>query len=125
MTAFYSGYGVMLSIDKKGGNYIKSIPKNRVFKVLLHFDIAVLLYLVLKMILKDYSFTVKQVLLSLIAWDSLENPNWYIFAIVLLYLFTYISFMVFKNKKHFALILNFILICSYVIVMHKCCGDWT
>ena len=125
MFMFYSGYGVMLSIEKKGANYIKSIPKNRVFKVLLHFDIAVLLYLILKLILKDYSFTIKQVLLSLIAWDSLENPNWYIFAIALLYLFTFISFIVFKNKKYFALSLNLILICAYIIIMHKYRGDWT
>lgn len=40
MFLFYSGYGVMESIKKKGQEYIKSTPKNRLCATLYRFDIA-------------------------------------------------------------------------------------
>ena len=45
MFLFYSGYGIMESIKKKGENYISSIPSKRLLTVLLNFDVAVLIYI--------------------------------------------------------------------------------
>lgn len=42
---FYSGYGIFESVKKKGISYIKEFPKKRILKILLHFDLAVLLFL--------------------------------------------------------------------------------
>lgn len=99
MFLFYSGYGVMESIKKKGSDYIHTFPKNRFAKTLLHFDIAVLLFVILDLCLgtlKDYS--VLHVLLSFTGWESVGNSNWYIFAVLILYLITYISFKICKDK---------------------------
>ena len=35
---FYSGYGVMCSIQEKKYEYIKDMPKNRILKTLILFD---------------------------------------------------------------------------------------
>ena len=113
---FYSGYGIMCSINKKGIPYVKSIPKKRFLSVLLHFDIAVMLYFVLNIILQK-KMQLKTVLLSLVGWDSLGNSNWYIFAILILYIFVFISFMAVKDKKLLGVMLTAVFSCLYVCVM--------
>lgn len=96
MFLFYSGYGVMESIKHKGDIYIRSIPKKRLLTTLLNFDVAVLCYIVLDIIIsRDITF--QQALLSMFAWDSVGNSNWYIFCILLCYLATYLSFYIAKK----------------------------
>lgn len=48
------------------------------------------------------TFELKRILLSLIGWESIGNSNWYIFVIILLYIFTYVSFSIFKNNRKLA-----------------------
>ncbi len=98
MFLFYSGYGVMESIKNKGAGYINSFPKKRILPTLINFDIAVFLFLVLGLILKR-EFTAAQIFWSFIGWDTLGNSNWYIFVILLLYLFTFVSFKIFGKKS--------------------------
>ena len=95
---FYSGYGVMESIKNKGTDYINSFPKKRILISLINFDIAVFLFLILGLILKR-EFTISQIFLSFIGWDTLGNSNWYIFVILLLYLFTFVSFKIFCKRS--------------------------
>lgn len=96
MFLFYSGYGVLLGITKKDG-YVKTIPAKRVLKVLLHFDIAVLLFWLTGNALgKDYS--VKRLLLSLIGLEGVGNSIWFIFVIIVLYLITFAAFIFLKKK---------------------------
>ena len=87
---FYSGYGIFESVKKKKENYIKQFPKKRILKVLLHFDLAVLLFLVLDALINQpvslYKFT-----LSLVAWEAIGNSAWFIFAILCAYLFAYVG----------------------------------
>ncbi|HAK57649.1 MAG TPA: hypothetical protein DCP06_01575 [Lachnospiraceae bacterium] len=90
---FYSGYGVMESIKKKGMDYVKNMPLRRVLGVLLIYIPAVILYGILDVIL-GIEFTWDQALLSLIAWKNLGNSNWYIFVILCLYIITWISFVI-------------------------------
>ncbi len=94
---FYSGFGICEAYKKRGHSYIKSFPKNRILKTLLHFDLAVLLFLVLKLILNQ-KITLENTLLSFIGWKSLGNSNWYIFVILALYSLTFLSFSVIKNN---------------------------
>lgn len=94
---FYSGYGVMESIRKKNMPYVRKMPVTRVLGTLFRFDIAILLFALMNLIL-SHSFTGKQLLLSLVAWDSIGNSNWYIFAILITYIVTYLAFMIFRDK---------------------------
>lgn len=116
---FYSGYGVMESIKRKGEGYIDKFSKSRILSTLFNFDCAVILYLILALILGN-EITIKQVLLSLIGWDSLGNSNWYIFVILLLYLLTYIIFKIFRKKSHHLSVLILGIIACIIIYLTYC-----
>lgn len=87
---FISGYGVSESIKTKGKEYVKSIPQKRLFTTLFNFDIAIIMFLAINIIL-GIGLDTNQILLSFIAWDSIGNSAWYIFAILFCYLFSYVS----------------------------------
>ena len=98
MFLFYSGYGIYESIKKKGQSYIKRLPKDRILKLLIHFDIALVFYYILSLIIgTKYGF--KQIVLSLIGWDSLGNSNWFIFAILVCYFISYLCFSLIKKDR--------------------------
>lgn len=67
-------------------------------------------------------FPAKRVLLSLIAWDDLRNSNWYVFAILCAYLFSYVSFKLFKIKT--ALFMITLLSFAYIVVVSRFKGDY-
>ncbi len=93
---FYSGYGVLLGLQKKDG-YAVSIITKRAPKVLLHFDIAVIIFFVLGWLTgKNYSVT--KLLRSLIGIDGVGNSVWFITVILLLYIITFAVF-IFAQKK--------------------------
>lgn len=99
MFLFYSGYGITESVKRKGKNYVRNMPVQRILKLLFDFDIAVLIYLIADIIIGK-SLKTKTILLSFIAWESLGNSCWYIFAILCLYIFSYVAFRVSgKNYK--------------------------
>jgi len=98
---FYSGFGVMESIKKKGLRYIRSIPLNKILKTLLWADIAVLCFAVLYWIMGIH-LPVRHILLSLIFWEHIENNTWYFFVIVFLYIFTYVGFRLFHKNYYVA-----------------------
>lgn len=115
---FYSGYGVMESIRKKKMTYVRKMPVTRVLGTLFRFDIAILLFALMNLILGN-SFTGKQFLLSLVAWDTLGNSNWYIFAILITYIVTYIAFMIFRDKGKYypAVVAVTIGLLAYIFVL--------
>lgn len=96
---FYSGFGMIESIRKKGLSYIKRIPVDRILKTVLYADVAVVVFAVVYLI-RGNTVTLKQFLLSLVFWDKIENNTWYFFVIVFLYFFTYIGFRIF-HKNYF------------------------
>ena len=51
MFLFNSGFGVMESIKAKGLVYVRSMPKRRLLATLLNFDVAVLMFIVMNIIL--------------------------------------------------------------------------
>ena len=87
---FYSGYGVMESIRKKGKDYLARFPRHRLLATLLNFDVAVLVFIALNLLM-GVSMSLKQVGCSLTGWVSVGNSNWYIFVILYCYLVTWIS----------------------------------
>lgn len=112
---FYSGYGIMCSIKSKGVSYVKSMPLKRILRVWYHFAFSVLLFAAVKVIL-NIPFTTKSLLLSLIGIKHLGNSNWYVVATLLLYIFTFISFLVFRKKLIFGVIAVFLMTVGYIAV---------
>lgn len=94
----YSGYGVMESIKKKGKAYVKTFPVKRILATLFRFDCAVLIFVVIALLITKQPITIKTVILSFIGWESVGNSNWYVFVVILLYIFTYIAFVL-PSKK--------------------------
>lgn len=115
---FYSGYGILCSVEQKGTPYVKKMFTGRFLRVLLHFDICVLLFAVTDLVLGK-ALTVKDVLLALTSWGSIGNSNWYITAILVLYLFTIFSFLCFRKHPIPALVLITLLTLLFVYVNIK------
>lgn len=99
MFFFYSGFGIMEQIKRRGGAYIGTIPKKRFPQLLLNMDICVVLFIILNAAIGQ-TFGAKQILLSLIGWESVGNTNWYIFVMLALYIVTYLSFLIIKKKNN-------------------------
>ena len=124
---FISGYGCAVSYQKKGEKYVNAFPRNRILTVLVNFDIAILIYLIFNFILGK-TFTIGEIIPALIGWTSIGNSNWYIFAILCLYLGFYICFKLFgKNESHFFLFLSmfvFTAIYIYTVSYFKAKSYW-
>lgn len=110
---FYSGYGIMEQIKRRGVAYIDGMPRKRILKFYIHFCMALCIYLVLSFLLgKEYSFV--RIVLSFTALSSIGNSNWYVFAILAMYSIVYISFKQFKKHSMTSCVLFTIL---YIVMM--------
>ncbi|MCF0151184.1 MAG: acyltransferase family protein [Firmicutes bacterium] len=111
---FYSGYGIMESIKRKGFSYVQKLPQ-KALQLLFRFDTAVLLYLILDVFILHNGFVkdLKTVLLALLTWTSVGNSNWYITAVLCLYLLTFIAFLPIA-KKDSPLMQN---ICTILLIL--------
>ena len=88
---FFSGFGVMESVRGKGNAYVRTMPKRRLLSTMLNFDIAVLLFAALSVLLGQ-EVSANRLLLALVGWSDVGNSNWYIFDIVALYALFWVSF---------------------------------
>ena len=94
---FYSGYGVYLSWMKKGDAYRRTMPKKRLLATLLHFDLAVLLYMILNWIL-DNDYGLRKNISALLAWETIGNSNWFVWVILMLYLVTWAALTLIPSR---------------------------
>ena len=121
MFLFYSGFGVMESIKKGGGEYVRHIPKRRVLETLVNFDVAVTIFAVANLLI-GLKVELIDFLLSLIGWNSVGNSNWYIFCIIICYVFSYIAYAI-TTKVHGVKILCILLV-GFFIIMSFYKGTW-
>lgn len=115
---FYSGYGMMCSIMKKGTPYVKSLFRRRFLSLFVHFDIAVVLFLLMNLAL-GIKTELKTTLLAFTTWESIGNSNWYITAVLCLYLIMILSFMIFRRHKLPGLIMMTVLTAGLALVFIK------
>lgn len=94
---FYSGYGIYESIKNKD-NYVDTKLPKRIKKLYFNFLIVVISFLVMNLFL-NIKYDIKTIILSLFAWETIGNSNWYMFAIMVMYLITYGCFKFFKDNK--------------------------
>lgn len=109
---FYSGYGVMESIKNKGQQYIEDMPRRRIFNTLINYDVAVLAFLVIDLVL-GISLDPVSTLLAFTGWTSIGNSNWYIFVILVCYLCTWVGFKLGKGWISF-----FLFAATYIILLN-------
>lgn len=116
MFLFYSGFGVMEQIRSKGIEYVQKMPQKRILTTLINFDVAVLCFIVLNLLL-DISMDGLQVILSFFAWDTVGNSNWYIFSILLCYSIAYVICIITKDKIEHISVWIFVTIIFVTIVL--------
>ena len=87
MFLFYSGYGVMESLRHKNNRDVNPTA----------FFIAAVIYLFVSCA-TNQTPTFRYALKGFAAWESLGNSNWYVFAILYLYVVTYIVFRIRETK---------------------------
>ena len=115
MFLLYSGYGIMESIKMKGTKYIDSMPKRRILTTLINFDIAVVIFIALNLIMGK-PLDISNSMLSLTGWTSVGNSNWYIFAILLCYLLSYVCFKFIRNHNAAITIMTILTILSVMVI---------
>ena len=115
---FFSGFGMMESINKKGMDYIKSIPKNRLIRVWYHFALALLPYFLINAVLNRH-YTTAQSLMAFTGAGNIGNSNWFMFVTFAMYIFVYISFILGKKSKVFALALVTIMALGFAVFEYK------
>lgn len=98
MFLVYSGYGIIESYKKKQAAYLTGFLRKRVLKTLVHFDIAVAVFIILALIL-GHEYSAGDYLLSWTGWTSVGNSNWFIFDIIVLYLLAYAGLLFVERFK--------------------------
>ena len=116
---FYSGYGINESFLKKGNKYIKSLPIKS-FIIFIKSQIILLVYLFDNILLGN-KISFKTYLKAIIFKNGLGNSYWFAFAIILLYIYSYLSFILIRNKKLNIIGIIFITIFCYfhIIIVYK------
>lgn len=118
---FYSGYGIMESITRKPPQYIYDLPRKRILPFLLDFWIALLAFMVGRAISGRDPVYLDRILLAMVGWKNLGNSDWYIFAILNLWIFTYLSFRFFprKDNRWAAILMTFVFALGYCFMMRR------
>ncbi len=114
---FYSGYGIYESIKNKP-KYMDNFFKNRLVKLFVSFSLAIILYIIMNVILKN-SYPVKTILLSFIGLKDIGNSNWFIFATFCMYISILISFNIFKKNHQTALLSCMLCSIIYIFILRK------
>ena len=115
---FFSGYGIMESIKKKGIAYVKAMPFHRLFRLWYHFALIILLFFVTGLI-TGRSMTVSKVALAFTGYTSLGNSNWYMFATFGLYIIVFVSFMLFPKHPAWGTAGVFVLTLVFVLAERR------
>lgn len=114
MFLFYSGYGILESYKNKP-TYKDTFFKKRFLKTLLHFDLAVLMFVALSIILEN-EYTFSQYALSFIGWESIGNSNWFVFDILVIYLFSNLCFIMFPVSKEKQIVWTMYALASVLLI---------
>lgn len=116
---FYSGYGIMEQMKKRGKEYVRAFPGSRILKVWTVWLFSELIFWIADVVLLKEKYSLKDILLSCLAWESLGNDNWYIFVILVLYLLSYIVFLL-REDGAFSTILITALSFAFILVLKLC-----
>lgn len=120
---FYSGFGIMSSLQRKGRRYALQLITRRFPMLLLHMTIAVCLFWVLQTFYgKQYGLT--HVLLSFVGWSNLGNSSWFIFISLISYLLIVASYILCRKagESAVAIFTAFLLLFVIFFVRHR--GSW-
>ena len=109
---FYSGYGINLSFKKNGIKYIKTLPIKSLI-IYIKFQLILLIF-VMNNIILGKKITIKIYLFAVIFKRGIGNSYWFAFTIIILYIYSFFSFILIRNQKyHFLGIIFMTIICYF------------
>ena len=94
---FYSAYGIMESIKKKGFDYTTKIPVNRILKTLIIYDVAQLILLAVNTY-KGIHYSLSDTILAFTGWRAIGSDNWFIFLLFVFYFITWVAFRMYREN---------------------------
>ena len=125
MFFFYSGYGIFEAY-KNRRNYSESFFRKRIFKTLVHFDLAVFLFLISETLFEHF-YPLHNYIYCWIGWENIGNSNWFIFDILVLYFIAYIGMLICKlyarQLIYFVAIVSSLVIVLWVLFVINKKGD--
>lgn len=103
-------------------NYVKQFPRNRILKTLIHFDLAIILFFLLNIIL-NIQYDRFDYLFCWIGWTTIGNSNWFIFDMLMLYIITFVCMAIavkfrFSDRTlvYYITILSFVFFVAMIIL---------
>ena len=113
---FYSGYGIFQTFKEKGKEYARRIPLQQILRHYISYFLVWILYAITALALES-RFTISEYLFSAIGLARIGNENWYVFVMLFMYLFSYVSFRIADKKT--AVIINIILATFFLFLLIK------
>lgn len=111
---FYTGYGIYESYKKKR-NYFDNFLENRLLKTMFSFDIAIVLFLLVRTLILQKQVGVIELAKAFVGISSLGNSNWYMFYIFIAYVIAFLSFKLCKSSDIMAICTVTILTIGYCV----------
>lgn len=94
---FYSGYGILEAYRRKP-DYSRTFFRTRILKTLVHFDLAVAVYLALGLAMGN-SYPLKSYLFCWVGWFTVGNSNWFVCDMLMLYVATLLAMVLVNRVK--------------------------
>ena len=113
---FLSGYGMMCSYRKRGTDYLRHFPRNRILPLYLNMCVMIAVYLVLNLVLNG-TFDPMLLLTSLTLGSTVIKYGWYLQTILVLYLLFWICFSVKLKERQKLCLFAVLLVLIYVLLL--------
>ena len=120
---FYSGFGIMLSLQNKKKDYARALLFRRFPALLLHFAIAVCCFWCLQTAI-GHKYDLITILLSLIGWESLGNSNWFIFITLSSYIIIALTYALFRRHGQKIFLFSLFVFFTLFSVLIRYKGVW-
>ena len=128
MFLFYSGYGIMNKIRKQPKEYLDNFWLHRFLPVYAKFFVCILLFLILNICTGEIeNYSLMDIVLSFVAWRSIGNSSWFMFATFFLYIMIIVSFKTIKMDSLKKSLVSFTLFTlMYIMLFSKFLnkGEW-
>ena len=117
MFFFISGYGIIVSIERKGTIYQKTILTNRFIRIFMYGCVSVIPFIIYSLCMQ-IKHPIEDYFLVFIGIKSFGNASWFLFAILVCYLSCSIFFAFNFKNRYIAPSLVSASILLYVIIMY-------
>lgn len=124
MFLFYSGFGIMKSLQMKGEKYAKGFFLRRFLPLYFKFATALLVYMIANACL-GFNYDWQTIVLSFVAWNGIGNYCWFMFVTFALYLLFIIAFLIPKLSLIWKNVIFSLLSIALLLALYfSDRGDW-